>query len=91
MEVYNPHSVCSIDEAMIRFKGRSTMKQYLPQKPVKRGINVWVRADSVNGYVSEFQVYHGKQGQGETSLGERVVKVLSANTTLFIVTTTSPV
>lgn len=77
LEVYNPHSVCSIDEAMIRFKGRSTMKQYLPQKPVKSGIKVWVRADSVNGYVSEFQVYHGKQGQRETSLGERVVKDLS--------------
>ena len=77
VEVYNPHSVCSIDEAMIHFKGRSTMKQYLPQTPVKRRIKVWVRADSVNGYVSEFQVYHGKQGQRETSLGERVVKDLS--------------
>ena len=62
---------------MICFKGRSTMKQYLPQKPVKRGIKVWVRDDSVNGYVSEFQVYHGKQGQRETRLGERVVKDLS--------------
>ena len=38
---------------------------------------MWVRADFVNGYVSEFQVYHGKQGQRETSLGERVVKNLS--------------
>ena len=30
--------------------GRSTMKQYMPMKPVKRGFKVWVRADAVNGY-----------------------------------------
>ena len=32
----------SIDEAMIAFKGRSSLKQYIPQKPVKRGIKCWV-------------------------------------------------
>lgn len=30
---------------MIRFKGRSTLKQYMPNKPIKRGYKVWVRAD----------------------------------------------
>jgi len=27
----------SIDEAMILFKGRSSLKQYMPMKPIKRG------------------------------------------------------
>ena len=58
--VYNPHCEASIDEAMIAFKGMSIMKQYLPNKPVKRGFKVWVRADAVSGYVSEFDVYTGK-------------------------------
>ena len=34
---------------MIRFKGRSSLKQFMPMKPIKRGIKVWVRADSHNG------------------------------------------
>ena len=57
---YNPHCEVSIDEAMIAFKGRSSMKQYVPKKPVKRGFKVWVRADAVSGYVSELDVYTGK-------------------------------
>ena len=49
-------------------------------KPVKRGINVWVRADSVNGYFYNFDVYIGKASDGRTTevgLGERVVLQLS--------------
>ena len=29
------------------------MKQYMPQKPIKRGFKAWVRVDARNGYVSE--------------------------------------
>ena len=47
--VYNPQRDTSVDEAMIRFKGKSTLKQYMPNKPVKRGIKVWVLADPSNG------------------------------------------
>ena len=39
-EVYQPHCENAIDEAMIPFQGRSTLKQYMPAKPVKRGIKV---------------------------------------------------
>ena len=38
------------------------MKQYMPKQPVKRGFKVWTRADAVNGYISEFYVYTGKEG-----------------------------
>ena len=39
-------------------------------KPVKRGFKVWVRADSHNGYVFEFQCYTGKKGDTtEVGLG----------------------
>ena len=41
----------SIDEAIVPFKGRLGMKQYMPQKPTKRGIKVWECADSTNQYV----------------------------------------
>jgi len=61
---------------MIPFKVRSTLKQYVPLKPIKRGIKVWVRTDSKNGYFCEFIVYTGKAADGmtrELSLGEKVV------------------
>ena len=55
--------------------GQSTMKQYLPMKPVKRGFKVWVVADSANGDV---QVYVGKESNtSEHGLGERVVLQLN--------------
>ena len=47
-------------------------------KPIKRGIKVWVLADSHNGYFMKFQVYTGKEGNRvEHGLGERVVKTLT--------------
>ena len=74
---YNPHCENSIDEAMIRFKGRSTLKQYMPKKTIKRGFKVWVRADSHNGYICDVDVYTGKEDSVETALGSKVVKKLS--------------
>ncbi|XP_050305079.1 piggyBac transposable element-derived protein 4-like [Anthonomus grandis grandis] len=67
----------AIDESMIRFKGRSSLKQYTPKKPVKRGYKVWIRSEN-SGYVCQFQIYTGKIGQmTEKSLGGRVVRDLT--------------
>ena len=75
---YHPHRQQSVDEAMIKFKGRSSMKQYMPKKPTKRGFKVWVRADSINGYVCQYEVYTGKQGNNaEVGLGGNVVTRLT--------------
>ena len=57
--MYNPNKQVSIDEAMIPYKGQSSKKQYLPKKPVKRGFKIWMRGDSINGYISELEVYTG--------------------------------
>ena len=59
-DLYHPSRECAIDEAMVPYKGRSSLKQYMPNKPVKRGLKVWMRSDSNKGYVSQFQVYVGK-------------------------------
>ncbi|CAH2091384.1 unnamed protein product [Euphydryas editha] len=67
----------SIDECMVKFKGRSSLKQFLPNKPVKRGFKIWARCDSQTGYLFEFEIYTGKKGnEAETGLGESVVKDL---------------
>ena len=76
-DLCDPHREVAVDEAMIKFTGRSTLKQFMPMKPVKRGIKVWALADSHNGYFHKFQVYTGKEGSGEKQLGQRVVKDLT--------------
>ena len=78
--LYDPPRELSVDEAMIKFQGRSSLKQYMPKKPIKRGIKVWVLADSANGYFSRLEVYSGKQTERvEKGLGARVVRSLSAD------------
>lgn len=74
-ELYAGTEFQSIDESMIAFKGRSSLKQYMPNKPIKRGYKVWVRADA-RGYVCDFQIYVGKNKKDdsvEKNLGSRVV------------------
>lgn len=55
-----------MEEAMINFQGQ---KQYLPNKPIKRGIKVWVLANSSNGYFSKLDQYrpvHQQEGEHGT-------------------------
>ena len=40
-EVLSNDSEQSIDEHMVKFKGRSGMKQYIKSKPVKWGFKFW--------------------------------------------------
>lgn len=69
----------SVDESMTKFLGRSTMKQYMPLKPVKRGIKIWMRCDSKSGYTYDFNIYSGKETESvEGTLGERVVNKLAS-------------
>ena len=75
---YQPGREISIDEAMIAFKGRLFFKQYLPMKPNKWGIKVWMLCDAETGYIVRFEIYTGKHGRlhPEKLLGEEVVELL---------------
>jgi hypothetical protein len=74
LKSYRPPKMQAINESIIRFKGRSSIKQYMPLKPIKRGYKVWIRTYS-NGYISQFEIYTVKVGQiTEKCLGSRVVK-----------------
>jgi hypothetical protein len=80
-ENYNFGRYGTIDESMIKFKGRSSLKQYLPLKPIKRGYKVWCLCDSVTGYLFNYKMYLGKEADSEkeTLLTERVVFNLISN------------
>ena len=42
---------------MIAFKGKLSYVQYLPAKPIKRGIKVWRCCDADTAYLHQFEVY----------------------------------
>lgn len=80
-ECYHGTRELSVDESMIKFKGRSTLKQYLPMKPIKRGYKLWCLADQ-RGFIKKFQIYQGKDEEmsekfNNYGLGERVVLELT--------------
>jgi hypothetical protein len=56
--MYSPSQYLSIDEAMVAFKGRSSIKQYIPSKPHKWGYKIYCLAS--NNYLLHFEVYEGK-------------------------------
>ena len=62
-KLYQPFQNVSVDERMVKSKGRSGIKQYLKDKPTKWGMKLWVLADSLNGYTCDFDVYIGKNSQ----------------------------
>nr|CAI5847855.1 unnamed protein product [Callosobruchus analis] len=74
---YSPSEFQVIKESMIKYQGRSSMKQYMPAKPTKRRYKVGVCTDG-SGFVCEFQIYNGKVGDLlKKDLGGRVVKNLT--------------
>ena len=60
---------------MIKFNGRSSIKQYLPLKPIRRGYKVWCLCDPITAYLFNYQIDLGKEETSgkEIPLGERVV------------------
>lgn len=63
----------SIDEFMVKFKGRTIMKQFMPKKPVKRGMKGFSRADANSGYIYNLFIFEGKNTEPvEGTIGERV-------------------
>jgi len=77
---YHPTCEISIDEMMIGTRCRVSFLQYLPKKPCKFGVKVWVLAEAKTGYVLQFQVYTGasdkKEDLGSKGVAYRVVMEL---------------
>lgn len=54
----------TIDEMLIPFRGRCSFVQYIPSKPAKYGLKVFVLCDAKTFYVTNFEVYCGQQPEG---------------------------
>lgn len=77
--LYNPGPHVTVDERLVPFRGRCPFRQYMPNKPAKYGIKMWVACDAKSSYAWNMQVYTGKLpgGASEKNQGMRVVLEMS--------------
>ena len=61
------------DVHVVKFKGHSSMNQYVKSKTIKRRFKFWLWCDATTGYVYEFDIYTGQKDGPELGLGENVV------------------
>ncbi|XP_058252363.1 piggyBac transposable element-derived protein 4-like [Hemibagrus wyckioides] len=72
--LFNPGKNVTVDEQLVPFKGRCSFRQYMPKKPAKYGMKIWVTADAATSYAWKCEIYLGKTGGApEVGQGKRVV------------------
>ena len=62
---------------MVKFKGRSGMKQYTKSKPIKWGFKFWFTCSSKTEYLFQMDIYLGKKQNKEFNLDEEVILQLT--------------
>ncbi|XP_031559852.1 piggyBac transposable element-derived protein 4-like [Actinia tenebrosa] len=60
---YLPKKNIAVHEGIIAFRGRPSFRQYMPAKPTKYSIKVWMANDSSKGYVLNFEIYMGSEAE----------------------------
>jgi hypothetical protein len=79
-EFYIPSPYVCVDETLVGFRGRCPFRVYIPSKPDRYGIKIWSLCDNGTHYLSNLQVYLGKEGPSpEQQQGARVVKQLMSH------------
>ncbi|XP_040067041.1 piggyBac transposable element-derived protein 4-like [Ixodes scapularis] len=74
--LYTPERDVSVDESLLRFKGRLSWKQYMPLKRARFGVKFFVLCESSSGYIWNMLMYTGKGavvGDADMAMGTRVV------------------
>ena len=75
---YQPLQNVAVDERLVKSKHRSGIRQFIANKPVKFGIELWVLVNSKTGYTFDFDVYIGTTEQkSQHGLGYDVVMKLA--------------
>ena len=74
--LYIPDRNLTIDEAMVKFSGRSKMKVYMPLKPIKYGFKIFLLCESKTGFVLKWIMYTGRNSENVYSNKNVVVRIL---------------
>ncbi|XP_055070455.2 piggyBac transposable element-derived protein 4 [Misgurnus anguillicaudatus] len=75
--MYNPGANVTVDEGMVRFRGRCPFKQFIPHKLGKYGMKVWAACDARTSYVLSMQVHTGEPAYGQPEKDEASRLVLN--------------
>ncbi|KAJ8006131.1 hypothetical protein DPEC_G00125060 [Dallia pectoralis] len=75
---YTPKRCLTIGQGAVAAKGRFCPTQYMPSKPLKKGLRVWMLCDSRSGYCHRARIYVGRASEDATvtALAYRVVTSL---------------
>ncbi len=78
-DAYLPNRCLTIDECAIAPKGRFSPTQYMPSKPLRKGLKVWMLCDSRSGYCHRTRIYVGKPSDdlAAAALSHKVVTSLA--------------
>lgn len=73
--LYVPGKFITVDEQLLPYRGRCPFIQYIPNKPAKYGIKIWVLCDSKSYYAYNLEVYVGRNRNStpEVNQAENVV------------------
>lgn len=86
--LFNPGDDICVDEQLLAFKGCCKFRQYVPSKPGKYGLKIWVTVDVATTYAWRCQICTGKAGDSAAEVGERKRVVLEMTAGLQGVTVT---
>lgn len=70
---YIPAREISIDETMVKLKGRKFFRQFFLSKPIQFGFKLFTIAESCTGYICDFEVYTGRKVEAELNETRNVV------------------
>ncbi|CAF1417822.1 unnamed protein product [Rotaria sordida] len=72
---YTPGSNVTIDEQLLGFRGKCPFRQFIPKKPDKYGLKLWLCVDTNSYYVFNAFPFLGRQPNEErqTQIGAKVV------------------
>ncbi|XP_043498457.1 piggyBac transposable element-derived protein 4-like [Polistes fuscatus] len=88
--IYTPKEHISIDESLMRYKGRLIYKQFNPSKRAKFGIKIYKLCEASTGFCSKFKIYTGEDkvdltdSASESVVMELAESILNKGYTLYI-------
>jgi len=75
---FTPDQQVTIDDAMIAFKGKNKLIQFMPLKPIRYGFKAFLLCDAMTGYVLKWKLYtkNPKDVDEDYGLTYKIMRIL---------------